>query len=246
MSILDLAPLHFSDEGRLPRNLREQVCRARGVVVSTHLIADEVRRELGAEKVWLIPPAVGDRFYEHRSSVNESVHPYVLHVGGATERKGLDGLARAWPVVRAADPDLDLVMVGPVHATGRTKLLRLDGVRWVGQADDETVLDLMIGARAVVVPSTYEGFGMPVAESMALGSPVVVLAGTAPAEVGGDAAFCAATGMADDLAEAILGAVVAREIEPRRLADGVLTAQQWTVSHICRVQMQVYQEAFGG
>ena len=245
VSFLDLAPLHFPDEGVLPRTLTDQARRARGVVVSTRTIADEVRSELGVERTWLLPPAVGDRFFTQHAPAAYSQRPYVLHVGGATTRKGLSSLAAAWPAVRANEPELELVMVGPAHQTGRDRLVSLDGVRWVGQLGDDAVQDLMAGARAVVVPSIYEGFGMPVAESLAMGTPVMVRAGTAPAEVGGAVAFSAASGHADDVAEAVLKASGAREREPERLALGVKLAQRWSVQETARMQMQVYREAFG-
>lgn len=243
VSILDLAPRHFPDEGTLPRVLADQARRARGVVVSTQRIADEVRAELRVERVWLVPPAVDGRFFD-QGPVEGHRRPYVLHVGGATRRKGVDALAAAWPAIRAAEPELELVMVGPPHPTGRAGLIGEPGVVWRGQVDNKELPSLMAGAGAVVVPSTYEGFGMPVAEAMAVGTPVVVIAGTAPAEVGGAVAFTAdADGGADALAAAVVAAV--GEHDGRRLAAGRSAAALWSVDAVGQMQLAAYDEAFG-
>jgi glycosyltransferase involved in cell wall biosynthesis len=244
VSILDLAPLHFPDEGSLPPSLADQVRRARGVVVSTRTIADEVMSELGAERVWFVPPAVDDRFFTHQGNAGDDRPPYVLHVGGATRRKGVDVLAAAWPAIRSAHPGLELVMVGPEHPTGRSGLIGRTGVRWCGQVRDGELPGLMAGARAVVVPSTYEGFGMPVAEAMAVGTPVVVVAGTAPAEVGAGVAFAAAAnGGADALAAAV--AAAAGDRDPARLTVGRAAAAAWSVEAVAQMQLSAYGDAFG-
>lgn len=246
ISVLDLAPRHFPDEGRLPRTLLDQVRRARGVVVSTRLIADEVRAELGAHAVWLVPPAVEDRFFTATAVRAPTRPPYVLHIGGATRRKGLDRLAAAWPAISAVEPELELVLAGPPHPDGRAALVAQDRVSWLGQLEDDTLLELMRHARAIVVPSSYEGFGMPVAEAMALGTPVVVLSGTAPAEVGGDVAHVAAAdGGAEALAEAVLQASTAREGDVPRLVAGRLRAQGWSLGAVGAMQVRAYEEAFG-
>src|SRR5262249_57805883 len=62
------------------------------------------------------------------------------------------------------------------------------GVRWLGQVSDEELARLYRGARCVAYPSLYEGFGIPVLEAMACGTPVVTSRGGATEELGGGAA----------------------------------------------------------
>jgi glycosyltransferase involved in cell wall biosynthesis len=62
------------------------------------------------------------------------------------------------------------------------------GVRRIGEVPDEQLARLYRGARCLAYPSLYEGFGLPIVEAMACGTPVVTSAGGAPEEVAGGAA----------------------------------------------------------
>ena len=113
--------------------------------------------------------------------------PYVLAAGGASSRKNLDGLAQAWPRIHDARPDLSLVLSGPEHPR-RTQLFRgLPDVRLVGRLPSAQVPALVSAAAAVIVPSHYEGFGLPALEAMAARTPVVAASTSALPEVVGDA-----------------------------------------------------------
>ena len=68
-----------------------------------------------------------------------------------------------------------------VPAAGRIRLLT--------ETDDAGLAELYIGALALVYPSLWEGFGLPVAEALSLGCPVITSAGTAPAWLAGEAAL---------------------------------------------------------
>ena len=119
--------------------------------------------------------------------------PYVLFVGTIEPRKNLRGLVEAMRTL--AGRDVDLVLVGPDgwNEDVASLLARLDGtgigVHALGFLPPAELPALYAGCAAFCFPSLREGFGMPVLEAMAHGAPVVTSAGTATAEVAGDAAL---------------------------------------------------------
>lgn len=117
--------------------------------------------------------------------------PYVLWVGTREPRKNLSTVLTAWPAVADALPDATLVLVGPsgwgADETMSATQARAD-VRVLGHLSRDELAAAYVGARAFCFPSLREGFGLPVLEAMSAGLPVVTSAGTACAEVAGDAA----------------------------------------------------------
>ena len=114
--------------------------------------------------------------------------PYVLWTGTIEPRKNLPGLLDA--MARADRSDVSLVLVGPQgwNEDLEDRLARLgERVRVLGFVDGESLRALYAGAEVFCYPSIEEGFGLPVLEAMAQGTPVVTSAGTATAEVAGDA-----------------------------------------------------------
>jgi glycosyltransferase involved in cell wall biosynthesis len=120
--------------------------------------------------------------------------PYVVFVGTIEPRKGLADLIRTL----AARPDLDLAIVGApgwgnidVRQLATAAGLDQDRLIVTGAVHDATVAAFVQGARALVLPSRAEGFGLPLLEAMRLGTPVVLSDDAALREVAGDAGIVA-------------------------------------------------------
>jgi glycosyltransferase involved in cell wall biosynthesis len=173
---------------------------------------------------------------------------HVVVVGTLEPRKNLPRLFEAW---RSLDRcDLELVVVGP-EGWGDA-LARLHGsakpanVTMTGFVDDRTRDALYAGAVASVYPSLFEGFGLPVLESMALGCPVVTSAGTSTEElVAGGAGITVDPHDAEAIAAGIAAVVDDPERRERLRVAGLERAAEHTWDRAAALTVEAYEEAVG-
>jgi glycosyltransferase involved in cell wall biosynthesis len=208
VTVHDVAPLRFPDEGDLPRGAQASLRRARAVIAPSSFAADDIANALAIERPIVIyngvphdafgaePLAAASR---RTLGINDR---YLLHCGGASLRKNLAGLHAAWSIFREHVSDVQLVLAGP--ADPRRSHLFSDDERVVllGNVERPILLGLMKSASAVVVPSLYEGFGFPAVEAMACGTAVVATRQASLPEICGD------------------GAILC-EVDPESMADGM-------------------------
>ena len=127
---------------------------------------------------------------------------YLMYVGGIDERRKLIDLVAAYNNLRARGEDIHLVLAGDILTTSHNipnpdlfKYMEydtyMDNVHYLGFVSEEDKSRLMSNAEAVVYPSLYEGFGLPVIEAMKHGAPIICYNNSSIAEVGGDAALYA-------------------------------------------------------
>jgi glycosyltransferase involved in cell wall biosynthesis len=127
--------------------------------------------------------------------------PYVLSVGTLEPRKNLPALVAAFAVLRQRHPELTLALAGLEGWEERP--LAAEGVRLLGFVSDEELARLYRGAAAFAYPSRFEGFGMPVVEALASGTPAVVSAHPSLDEACGDSAIRVDPGDTDVFADAL-------------------------------------------
>jgi glycosyltransferase involved in cell wall biosynthesis len=166
---------------------------------------------------------------------------YVLFVGTPEPRKNLRRLAAAW---RQLDGDVPLVIAGPGGwGDGDVSGPGILPVGFVSGPDRDA---LYAGAAVVAYPSIREGFGLPVLEAMAQGAPVLTSAGTATAEVAGDAGV-----LVDPLDETAIAQGLERLLSDPAAATalgerGRLRAAAFTWERCAEGYESAYAEALAG
>ena len=171
---------------------------------------------------------------------------YVLWVGTVEPRKNLPRLLQAF---RAAPADVELVLVGPKgwNEDLETRLATLprdvrDRVRLLGFVPHADLGPLYAGAAAFCFPSLLEGFGFPVVEAMAQGTPVVTSLGTSTAEVAGAAGLLVDPKDADAIGAA-LDRVLGDETLARQLGEtGRVRASTYTWRRSADLVMDAYRD----
>jgi len=147
-----------------------------------------------------VDPVFHRRLPDDSSSSNSLLRgSYVLSVGAIQPRKNQLAALEAATAV-----GLPLVVVGPEKDPALAAELRRHGARLEGYVETDRLADLYRGAACLVQSSRYEGFGLPVLEAMASGTPVVAVPDPALREVARDAAvFVDVGGLADGIRQAI-------------------------------------------
>lgn len=186
------------------------------------------------ERVLVAHPGIGADFSADGPAA-ELGAPYLLTVATLEPRKNLGTLVDAFALL--ADTDLSLVVVGG-QGWGEQPQLDRPGIVRLGYVSDQQLARLYRGAQAVVYPSRFEGFGMPITEAMASGAPVVVSAHESMDEASGDAAVRADPESPQAIAAAIREALARRD-ELR--VKGIERARQFTWRRTGEVFLQGYE-----
>jgi glycosyltransferase involved in cell wall biosynthesis len=159
--------------------------------------------------------------------------------------KGLAVLLRAIASLRSSYPDIRLTLVGRPKPGGDTeKLIASLGLGDVVESckgiSHEEMVQKYASASVAVVPSIYEGFGLPAVEAMACGVPLVSTDGGALAEVVADAGLVVPTGDSEALAAAIRQLFEDDQLRDDYASRGLSRAEQHFCWNRCAERMEAY------
>ncbi|MDA0165237.1 glycosyltransferase family 4 protein [Solirubrobacter ginsenosidimutans] len=196
--------------------------RARTVITVSDFSRNELKELLNVEAE-VVHGGVDPRFTPTATPLVRG-RPYVLCVASHTARKNLGALVPAAAALSAQG--VDLVIAGG-HRPQFTAEAGLDGLTLLGHVPDDDLPGLYTGAEAFVLPSLYEGFGLPVLEAMACGTPVVAANTTALPDTAGGAARLVAP-EPEALREALVSLVGDQAERERLRALGLERAKGFT------------------
>ncbi|MCY1408194.1 D-inositol-3-phosphate glycosyltransferase [compost metagenome] len=267
MTLHDLTHVHFPASqphdrlAEIERLVGSGVERAQRILTDSAFVADEVRRHFGLAPERVVVAPLGHdplRFHPRaESSLRLTLRPfgleagkYLLCVGTLEPRKNLElalqahallpeALRARYPLVIAGMPGwsnqrLDAALARAV-ASGHVRLM--------GYLGDEALANLFAGARLLLFPSLYEGFGLPVLEAMACGVPVVLTRTSALPEVAGEAGTYVALGDAEGMSEAIARLLEDHPQWQRLSALGIRRAENFTWQRCADITAATYRQA---
>jgi glycosyltransferase involved in cell wall biosynthesis len=180
--------------------------------------------------------------------------PYILYVGSERPRKNLGMLLESFAILRRESspiPGLRLVKVG---LPGRTDEFRQTTISEIGRLGlnnevifaeyvcDKDLAAYYSSALALVMPSLYEGFGLPIVEAMACGCPVLSSNSSSLPEVAGDAALFFDPHDSQQLAQLICGLVAEPSLRHELRRKGFHRVQQFSWERTAYATLQVYRE----
>lgn len=255
-----LLPEAFAPEyvAFLRRHLQELTGAAALIITGTHASAQSIREQVRVppEKIRVVPHAADPRFWCSPSSVARAalrerwqlVGPYVLALGTVNVPKNHGRLVRAFAKIARDVPHVLLIagrkdsgteeVVRAIEETGIGHRVRL-----LGFVPDEDLPALVAEASLLVQPSLQEGFGLPVLDAMAAGTPVACSAVSALPEVAGEAAEYFDPLEVDSMAQALVRVLENPDRQEALRAAGLARARQFSWEETARRTLAVYLEA---
>jgi len=174
--------------------------------------------------------------------------PYVLYVGTIEPRKNLTRLIQAFAQLRSTGLPHKLVLVGqqgwhcePIYAEVEKQGLQQDAI-FTGYVPYDDLPALYSAAESMAFPSLYEGFGLPVLEAMACGTPLVTSASSSLAEVAGDAALLVNPFAVEEIASALNRIHFDRALAAELSHKGRERAAQFTWEKAARATLALYED----
>jgi glycosyltransferase involved in cell wall biosynthesis len=264
ITVHDMSPLRYPETHPAQRVSVIQRCLPRAVERAAHIIvvSDFTKQEVLT--LLNVDPARVHRIYNGVTSDYRPRTPtetaacltkhglthggYVLAVGSLEPRKNLLEAIDAHASMSAVDR-LTLVIAGPKgwlsdEVERRIGSAQRSGqIRWLGYVPHEDLLQIYSGARLLVYPSLYEGFGLPVLEAMASGVPVVCSNMASLPEVAGTAALMVEPGDPARLGDAMLRLLHDRDEANRRVQLGLAHARRFTWRRCANETLEVYRQA---
>ncbi len=265
VTIHDLAHEHFPEffpplqGARLRRQVRSTARRADHITTISKFSASDLERTYGVppEKISIAYQAPSERFCprdqqtcrEHLASTYGIHAPFILYVGRIQQRKNLPRLVEAFAGLKL--PEIKLVIVGKQDwqaelLFAKVKELGVEAsVVFPGYISDDDLPLFYNAAEVFVFPSIFEGFGLPVVESMASGVPTITSYGSSLEEVAGDGALLVDPLDVSSIADAIRRVLESAELKDQLIKRGLCRSAQLKPENFALKLLETYR-ALGG
>jgi len=250
VTVYDMIPERMPDTRRrldLLTLKRRYIESADHVICISQSTKDDLLDLYGSEKAptTVVHLGVDARFSPNAPRINDFPEQYLLYVGHRGQYKDAKTLMRAFAAIATDFPGYTLVFAGggPLSREEWALLESLAIAERTTQIDlpDEAMPGAYAHATAFAFPSRFEGFGLPVLEAMACGTPTVLARSTSLPEVGGLAARYFTPGDHEELAEQLAVILSDPQEAARMAAAGIAHAEAFTWNRTARQTADVYR-----
>ena len=240
---------------RLEQTIRPAIKKAQMLICISNAVRQELQQDFGIpdDRIMVVHHGVDPAFTpisSARSVVCRSLgidRPYLLFVGQMKLRKNIIRILEAFARLRERGLDVTLVLAGRRgHTTeGMDEVIArhnlTDHVIELGHVENKILPALYSAAEAFVFPSLHEGFGLPVLEAMACGTPVLTSNTSALPEIAGDAALLVDPASVDAIADGLASLLTDNCLRTRLTAAGKARASKFTWQAAADQTMRVYE-----
>jgi len=227
--------------------------RASAIVTVSEFSKKDIVRVLGvpAHKVKVAHCGVGSYVSaEPKADLYSQYAPYFACMTARHfEAKNTALAIKAWRIFRERSGlPHRLLIGGGTSEEGRVRLTKSGcdrDCKLLGFVPDENLSSFLHSSEAFVIPSIYEGFGLPALEAMACGAPLISSNRASLPEVGGDAALYFDAENAEELASLMIRVATDRELRARMVSRGSVQAQKFTYTESAKRILNLYEQVLG-
>ncbi|MFK8011527.1 MAG: glycosyltransferase family 4 protein [Marinicellaceae bacterium] len=242
----------------LEKELPKSIDQASAIITDSHYIKDEVHKILGIEekKIHVVPlgvsqdykPFTKEEYLPILKKYNLDKNKYILSVATLEPRKNLNSLIDAYLLLpKKVRKEYKLVVAGARGWLSKNLLLRIEALAKrgdiisLGYIDYDDLPYIYSGSYGFALPSLYEGFGLPILEAMAAGTPVMTSTSSSLPEVAAGAAILTNANDIEDISAGLMQLIEDQKWRKEAVTKGLLRAQTYTWEKCINKTVDVYQ-----
>jgi glycosyltransferase involved in cell wall biosynthesis len=242
---------YFLERFKMPTAVRE----ADLIVVDSYSTKDAVIKEFVVKRqnISVIPLATGNiqNTLSFDSLKKYGIDkPYFLFVGTLEPRKNLANLLSAYAGLSISNKSKAMFIIAGGKGWGRVNLKEIitqldltENVKILGYVDDATLATLYSNAQFLVLPSLYEGFGLPLIEAMSYGTPVLTANNSSMPEVSGNAGLLVDALDVESIANGLQEMITNNELRERLAKNAKLNASRFSWDESAKKLITVFEKA---